>query len=231
MKTIILSAGHGGSDPGAVSNGLQEKTFNLQVVLAARDYLNENFEGHKVVLPRDRDVYVSLPARRDLTKSVNADLYVSCHANSFNTPAAHGFETFCHSGPLYQRTLDYRKDIHNAVYSYMRTLGIFDRGMKRANHWVTREMPCPTVLIEYFFVSNPSEAAYGKSQLHIKKMGEATAKGIATALNLPVKQTVAPEPTYHYRVIAGSWGNRVYAEAATAELKKMGYDAFIEIKV
>jgi N-acetylmuramoyl-L-alanine amidase len=191
MKTIVLSAGHGGSDSGAVGNGLQEKTFNLWCVLACRDHLNENYSGHRLILPRDKDVFVSLPARRDMAANEKADLYVSCHANSFSTPSAHGFETFTHSGPLYQRTLDYQKEIHNTVYSYMRTLSIFDRGMKRYDHWVTRNMPCPTVLIEYFFVSNPQEAAFGKSAPHVKNMGIATAEGIARALDLP-KKVVAP---------------------------------------
>ncbi len=228
MKTIILSAGHGGSDPGAVANKLQEKTFNLNCVLACKKHLEQNYSGHRLVLPRDRDIFVSLPARRDLTKLVNADLYVSFHANSFRTPAANGFETFVHSGPLYQRTLDHRKDIHDAVYSYMRTLGIFDRGMKRYDHWVTRNMPCPTVLLEYFFVSNPQEAVYGKSQIHVEKMGVATAEGIAKALQLPKKEEEPTPPDVWYRVVAGSYTKRLNAESVRDELIKLGYQAFIE---
>ena len=241
MKTIVLSAGHGGRDPGAVANGLREKDFNLAVVLATRDYLNQNYEGHKLVLPRDSDVFVSLPDRRDLTREVDADLYVSCHANSFNNPAAHGFETFVHSGPLYDVTLDYREAIHSHIYKYLSTLSIRDRGMKRHDHWVTRNMPCPTVLVEYFFVSNPREAEFGKSPKHIKEMGIATAKGIADALNLPmVEQPSKPEPPapeepepptdedIFYRVIVGSYNDRSNADRRLAEVKQKGFsDAFI----
>lgn len=230
IKTVVLSAGHGGRDPGAVANGLRESDFNLAVVLATRDYLLTNYTGVRVVLPRDADTYVSLPARRDIAIRVDADLYVSCHANSFRDPSANGFETFVHSGPLYAETHDYRDAIHSAIYRYMHTLGVRDRGRKRADHWVTRSMPCPTVLVEYFFVSSPQEAALGKQPRYIAGMGEATAKGIAEALGLP-KKGLAPqtENGVWFRVVAGSYRNRHNAEAATDLLRSQGISAFIDV--
>jgi len=197
MKTIILSAGHGGRDPGAVGNGVRESEAVLQVCLYCRDYLNRHYEGHKLVLPRTTDKFVSLPARRDIARDAGADLYVSIHMNSFNNPAANGFETFTHSGPLYETTLTYQKVIHETVYSYMQTLGIRDRGRKRADHYVTRVMPCPTVLIEYLFISNPREAELAKNSAKLAGMGQATAEGVAKALSLPEKES-APEgwPTH-----------------------------------
>ena len=118
MKTIVLSAGHGGSDSGAVGNGLRESDLNLTVTLAARDYLNKNYTGHKLILPRDRDVYVSLPARREMSRG--ADLYVSMHFNSFSDPRARGFETFTHSGPLFETTLQYQRVLHGEVSPFLK---------------------------------------------------------------------------------------------------------------
>jgi N-acetylmuramoyl-L-alanine amidase len=225
MKTIVISAGHGGSDPGAVANGVQEKTANLAITLACRDYLNQHYCGHKLILPRETDIYVSLPARREMARG--ADLYISIHNNSFSNSAAGGFETFTHSGPLFETTLEYQRVIHRNIYDYVRGLGVRDRGMKRANHWVTANMPCPTVLVEYMFVSNPQEATLLKRDDVLKKLGEVTAKGIAGCLDLPVKP---PQQAVWYRVIAGSYRDRNNAEVMLEQLKRQGIGAFIEVK-
>ena len=127
-------------------------------------------------------------------------------------------------------TFDYREAIHSHIYKYLSTLSIRDRGMKRHDHWVTRNMPCPTVLVEYFFVSNPREAAFGKSAEHIKNMGIATAKGIADALGLPKVSRPPQQTDIWYRVIAGSYRDRGNADAAVRRLKSAGYGAFIEAK-
>ena len=242
MKTIILSAGHGGSDSGAVGNGVREKDVNLAVTLATRDWLNTNYEGHRLVLPRSTDVFVSLPARRDLTREVNADLFVSQHHNWWRTPDANGFGTHLHDGPLYSETMGYRDIIHDTVYPYVATLGVRNRGKKRTNHWITGNIPAPTVLMEYMFLSNPKEALLASDPVVQRNLGRYTAEGIARALKLPKKTTIAPPPTPRpptpqppqeeiwYRAIAGSWRNRHYAEAAIERLKKEGYNAFLEVK-
>ncbi len=191
-KTIVLSAGHGGSDPGAVYNGVRESDANLAITLACRDYLNRYHEEHRLVLPRTTDVYVSLPARRELTRAAKADLYVSMHNNAYKDEAACGFSTYLHSGPLFDVTVGYRDIIHRVVYDYVKTLGVRDRGKKRADHWVTREMPAPTVLMEYMFVSNRAEGKLLKDQYILKGLGEATGKAIAAALKLPAKGNTEP---------------------------------------
>jgi N-acetylmuramoyl-L-alanine amidase len=233
MKTIVISAGHGGKDSGAVGNGLREKDANLAIALACRDYLNDNYEGHKLVLPRDRDVFVSLPARRDLTASVKADRYISIHNNAYSNPTANGFDTHLSTGPLYAATKRYRDFMHDTVYEYVKTLGVRDRGKKFTNHDVTRMMPCPTVVMEYMFVTNPREAELLKNPQVLKQLGIHTAIGVAKDLGLPRKQsapTPPPQTDVWYRVFAGSWRTRAYAENAVEKLKRAGYDAFIEVR-
>ncbi len=237
MKTIILSAGHGGSDPGAVGNGLRESDCNLAITLFCRDYLNNNYTGHKLVLPRETDRFVSLPARRDLAANVKADLYVSMHNNAFNIQSARGFETFISSGEVYEFTRQAQRSIHNAVYAELGKLGVPNRGMKRAAHWVTTRIMCPVVLVEYLFITSPTDAGLLRQSAILKRLGEATAKGIAEALKLPLKQT-APipqtpeEPTTGawFRVIAGSYRDRNNAEMVRNNLLSQGIRAFIEVK-
>jgi N-acetylmuramoyl-L-alanine amidase len=196
MKTIILSAGHGGSDPGAVGNGVRESDANLAITLFCRDALNQFYSGHRLILPRETDKFVSLPFRRDLAAREKADLYVSMHNNSFNNPSARGFETFISSGEVYEITRQAQRSIHNAVYSELKKHSVPDRGMKRHPHWVTTNIKCPVVLVEYLFVSSPLDAALLKQQAVLKALGEATAKGIAEAMQLPLKQTQDSWPTF-----------------------------------
>ena len=228
MKTIVLSAGHGGSDPGAVGNGIRESDVNLAITLACRDYLNNNYSGHRLVLPRDKDVYVSLPARRNLAASVNADLYVSMHNNAASNSAGRGFETFTHSGPLFTATLNYQKILHEQVWRALAPYGTPNRGMKRANHWVTRNMSCPTVLMEYLFVTNPQDASLLKRPEILKMLGEATGEGIALALKLPRK---TQDDNTRWIVFAGEYKSEGEARTEVYRLKGYGYrDATIITK-
>ena len=201
MKTAVLSAGHGGRDPGAVANGVQEKDVTLAICLKTRAILDCDYTGARLVLPRDNDRFVSLNARRDLTARVNADIYVSMHANWFGDPSVGGFESFLHDGPLYEVTEEYRDYIHDELLNPIRKLSIHNRGKKFANHDVTRMMPCPTILLEYGFVSNPREAKLLSNPEVQTLLARHTAIGIASALKLEKKEAVKPGP---YWVTAGT---------------------------
>ena len=187
-KVIILDPGHGGSDPGAVGNGLKEKDLNLVISLATRDEL----AGYDctVKLTRTNDVYVALSTRAAMGKG--ADLFVSQHNNAF-TAAARGFETFANSGNVLPQTLGNRDTIHDAIYPYLKGLGVPNRGKKRYDHYITRMPVCSTVLVEYLFVTNAADAALLKKTAVLKELGRLTAVGIAKALGLK-KKVAAPKP-------------------------------------
>jgi len=217
-KVIMLGAGHGGSDAGATANGVQEKVPNLAVVLKTEKYLEDNFTGHKIVLVRDTDKYVSLPARRDMALRVNPDLYVSFHFDYSSNSNVGGFWTFLHDGPLYGETKEYRKTIHKSIAGYMQTIDVQDRGIRRHNHHITRMIPAPTVLIEYMFISNPREAQLSMNTQVQDQLAKHTAIGIARALKLPKKEQA--EKKSHW-VVAAKHSEYDAAVEAMAELKRM----------
>jgi len=192
MKTIILSAGHGGRDPGATANGVRESDAVLATCLYCRDYLEDHYEGHRLILPRTTDKFVSLADRARLAGNEGADLYVSMHMNWYKDPNAHGFETFRYKGTVKDTTVRNQTIIHDTVYKYMNTLGISDRGKKRSSHWVVKHVPTSVVLVEYLFISNPREARFAQDSGKLRGMGEATAKGIAKALDLPKAEISTP---------------------------------------
>ncbi len=91
--TIVLDAGHGGKDPGAVNGKNYEKTINLEVVLCAGKILEKN-PNFKVVYTRSTDVFIELSERSAIAAKAKADLFVSVHTNSAASTAAIGTETY-----------------------------------------------------------------------------------------------------------------------------------------
>ncbi len=66
MAKIIIDAGHGGKDPGAVANSLQEKDITLKLSIYMKDYLDENYSNVQVKLTRLTDVFIELSKRADI---------------------------------------------------------------------------------------------------------------------------------------------------------------------
>lgn len=94
LHCIVVDPGHGGKDPGAVGpGGVQEKDVALAMARLLAKRLREEL-GCKVLLSRDRDRYLSLEERALFANSVDADLFISIHANSAPTEEAYGIETY-----------------------------------------------------------------------------------------------------------------------------------------
>lgn len=88
-NVICLDAGHGGTDSGAVGNGLYEKTLTLKIVKAAKEYFDED-SNYKVYYTRLSDWYPSLSYRYNLSNSVDADMFISVHCDSADRSSAGG---------------------------------------------------------------------------------------------------------------------------------------------
>lgn len=93
IRKIVIDAGHGAHDPGAVGvRGLKEKDVTLDLALRLKDLLLP--EGLEVVLTRNRDVYLGLEERTAIANRSHADLFISLHANSSKKSNLHGVETY-----------------------------------------------------------------------------------------------------------------------------------------
>lgn len=93
-KKIVLDPGHGGHDPGAVGpNKVYEKDVVLDIALKLKKILSEN-TNHEILLTRDSDVFIPLEKRTFIANSINADLFVSIHANASPKRNAKGIETY-----------------------------------------------------------------------------------------------------------------------------------------
>jgi N-acetylmuramoyl-L-alanine amidase len=94
IRRIVVDPGHGGHDPGAIGpNGIQEKDVVLAIGLKLRELL-KNELGLDVVMTRSTDVFIPLEERTAIANKINADLFVSVHANAANNRNASGIETY-----------------------------------------------------------------------------------------------------------------------------------------
>lgn len=94
--TVVIDAGHGGTDAGAIGlvKGVKEKDLNLNVAKRLADKIRTQYPEVKVVLTRDSDVFLPLQKRADIANKNHADLFISIHTNAAENRKACGAETF-----------------------------------------------------------------------------------------------------------------------------------------
>lgn len=91
---LYLDPGHGGTDSGAIGNGLQEKDLTLDIALRIRTLLLNNYENVDVNMSRETDVFVSLAERTNAANNWQADYFLSIHINSADSSSANGYEDY-----------------------------------------------------------------------------------------------------------------------------------------
>ncbi len=96
LRTVVIDAGHGGHDPGAVnkSSKLREKDINLDLALRLGELVQKGYPDVKVIYTRKTDKFVELAERGNIANRNHADLFISIHVNSAKSTAASGTETF-----------------------------------------------------------------------------------------------------------------------------------------
>ncbi len=92
--TVVIDAGHGGRDPGALGARVQEKTLNLEVSKRLADQIKQNHKDVKVLLTRSTDVFLTLQERANFVNKNHADLFICIHTNAADNKSICGAETF-----------------------------------------------------------------------------------------------------------------------------------------
>lgn len=157
-KIVVLDAGHGGKDPGAVRDDVREKDLNFSILY---NHAKELFEASdiKVYYTRETDVFISLNDRAKFASQVGADLFISLHINASEYESACGTEVFY--SKKNNTTLDsglssyqLAKTLANNITS---SLGSRLRGVTKYDYYVIEYNSVPAVLIELGFISNTEE--------------------------------------------------------------------------
>ncbi|WDZ83705.1 N-acetylmuramoyl-L-alanine amidase [Micromonospora cathayae] len=180
VPKIYLDPGHGGTDPGAVGNGLSEKNLTLSIALQTRDILRANWNVD-VRMSRTSDITRSLTYRTDDANAWGATIFVSIHINS---GGGTGFESYRYTSTS-SNTVALHNAIHSRVLAGMRSVAsVTDRGTKTANFHVLRATAMPAVLTENLFIDTVSNANLLKQASFITATARGHANGIASYLGL-----------------------------------------------
>jgi N-acetylmuramoyl-L-alanine amidase len=170
FSTVVVDAGHGGRDSGAVRRyGPPEKAVTLDVAERLNKKLHES--QIKTVMTRSGDVFIPLETRVAIENSVKNSIFVSIHFNDSRRRGIHGFETYYHSPAAYDLALH----IQNKLLTLPNAV---NRGVHVANYRVLRKATYPAVLVECGFLSNRSEGNSAGSSDHRDDLADKIAEAI-----------------------------------------------------
>jgi N-acetylmuramoyl-L-alanine amidase len=216
MAKVFLSAGHGGSDPGAVSHGIKEADVNLQALLECKNVLEKH--GVTVICSRTTDENDPVGQEVKEANASGADLAVSFHANA---AGGDGFEAFYHASSTKGKKLAQLGE------KYVKQLGQNSRGIKSGNKlYFIKNTKMTAVLFESFFVDNDTDNNIGDTVAEQRAFGEAYGKAILEYLGVgydsipPVKTN--PLQPYLVRITANSLNVRKVPNGTVVTSVKKG---------
>ena len=176
---VVIDPGHGGPDPGAIGiGGIRETDIVLEVSKLVKELLSE--KGVKVRLTRKNEVDLDLPPRVSFANKMDADIFVSIHANASRGKRRdiNGLETFYFRG-WRGRLLAKRIQKHILRVSP----GSPDRGVKQGRFYVIKNTNMPAVLVEIGFLTGRLDARRLEKAAHRKRIAYAISKGILEYLS------------------------------------------------
>lgn len=247
--SIMLDAGHGGRDPGAVYNGRQEKTDTLALTLAIGQILQER--GIDVLYTRTTDIYESPYQKAMEANEADVDFFISIHRNSFPKPnAVSGVESL-----VYDKS-GIKLEMAENINEQLEGIGFVNLGVKaRPGLVVLRRTKMPAVLVEVGFINSDTDNMLFDD--NFSDIALAIAEGILDTLgiNTPAvplpdenEMPVAPLPDENeapitplpdenvspviplpprYTVQVGAFRNAMYAERLQQELSELDFPASI----
>lgn len=182
-KKVFIGVGHGGSDPGAVGNGLKEKDVNLETAKACYTYLKKHGVYAKMSRTADSEVWIS--ERVKGANAYNADIAVDIH---YNAGGGDGAEVY------YTKNDGVGKTLAENILAEVKKIGQNSRGAKtklgsngKDYFAFIRETKMPSVLVECAFLDNKNDVKIVDTASERKAMGEAIAKGIMKTLGVADK--------------------------------------------
>lgn len=169
-NVIVIDAGHGGKDYGAIRNNVNEKDITLDVSMRLQQVLQN--KGYKVYMTRTDDTYVSLEDRTIFTEGINPAAFVSVHVNSCNSESPKGIETHYY----HEDSVELADAVHQKLIKKIPNTA--NRGLLKSRFYVINHTTVPAILVEIGFISNAAERAELTTQQRKQATAEAIADGI-----------------------------------------------------
>lgn len=215
--SIMLDAGHGGRDPGAVYNGRQEKDDALRLTLAIGEILQNR--GIDVEYTRTTDVYETPFQKATEANEAGVDFFISIHRNSFpQDNVVSGVESLVYN----KQGIKY--EMAQNINEQLETIGFVNLGVQaRPNLVVLKRTKMPAVLVEVGFINSETDNRLFDD--NFDDIALAIAEGILDTLD---HSSVDGEDNVKYTVQTGAYRNLRYAEELLMELREMDFPARIE---
>lgn len=222
-KKVFIGVGHGGSDSGAVANGLKEKDLNLAIALACNEVLQKH--GLKILMSRTKDETDTLKEEIKECNNFNPDLAIDIHNNAGGGDGAEVFHTI--NGGT-------GKTLAQNILNEIVAIGQNSRGIKTKKNasgkdyfGFVRDIKAPSVIVECAFIDNAKDIKIIDTAAKQKIMGLAIAKGVLKTLNIKYVEPTATTSNKIYRVQVGAYSKKANAEAMQEKLKSAGFDSTI----
>lgn len=220
MAKLFIGVGHGGPDPGAVAGSFRESDANLYIALGLADELIGT--GIEYKMSRTVDEEDRLIEEIAECKEYNPDIAVEIHCNA---GGGEGFEVYYQTGSTRSESIK----LAQCIEARVKATGQKSRGLKTKYTssgtdyfgWL-RQLSCPAVLTEGFFVDNATDRAKYDTEEELRALGRAHAHGILDYFGV-----TKPEDPILYRVQVGAFRDRGNAEDYMKAIKEMGYPAYI----
>lgn len=209
MPKVFLSAGHGGSDPGALGNGLREKDINLGIMLACRDVLERH--GLTVICSRTKDEDDPVQQEVREANASGADVAVSFHTNA---GGGDGSESF------YWPTSTEGKRLAQLCEKHIKAIGQNSRGVKTNDLMFTRETNMTAVLCECAFIDTKKDIAIVDTAAEQQKFGEAYAAAILEYFGIEAEDW--SDMATKAEIQEAVWGKKIDGKRADALLALNG---------
>lgn len=217
-RKVIIDAGHGGVEPGAVYEGRKEKDDTLQLAFDLGNALERR--GVQAEYTRVNDVYDSPYEKAAIGNRSDADFFVSIHRNAMPVPGtASGIQSLVYTNDGTAGLLG--QNINEAL----REVGWMDLGViERPGLVVLRQTKMPAVLVEAGFIDNPQDNAFFDQNL--AATADAIADGIVKTFE-DVEREMEGEISGYYTVQTGAFRRRAYAEALLQEMQENGFEGYL----
>lgn len=188
---VVVDAGHGGHDGGAVANGLIEKNLSLTLARQLRDHLAA--AGLRVRMTRESDRFLELEERCQIATEAKADLFVSLHLNTSAAAEVKGIETYYCAGQSLIRRAAVAERSAKITAQSERLASVIqrrvcahakaeDRGIKDSQLIVVRHTTCPAALVECGFLTHADEAQRLKSADYQAELTRGISAGVVEFL-------------------------------------------------
>ncbi len=168
---VMIDAGHGGKDPGALYNDIYEKDITLAVAKKVRSILEQ--KGIDVIMTREDDTFVDKYDRAHLANDQKVDLFLSIHVNDLKQKQYSGIETYC--GWLKLAGKQFAEYVHNSTVTASNAK---DLGVACSNYVVVKYTRMPGALIEIGYMSNDKERKKMTSQAYQQTLAQGIADGV-----------------------------------------------------